>query len=210
MLRHMKTSHNEDNSESDSDMNVSDSDSEGEGGRKTPDEDVQDPWFCLIDRAWDAWQTEYEQKVLYYIQTEGNHLDEAKNRAYKAMIDKYRKTLQKSFVSIVLWFRAITKDPVYKSIKNTVSDLELEDYESEEAWKYAVSKRKYLFEKLLNEYVPPGISQQPTNEQEGSGRQLATAAEGPIQILDRWAENEVKRIRNGPEIEIIGKVGRRC
>ena len=51
------------------------------------------------------------------------------------------------------------KDPVFLSVKTTVSDLKLlDDYDNEEAWKSAVNKRKFLFDRLLNEYHPPELA----------------------------------------------------
>ena len=51
------------------------------------------------------------------------------------------------------------KDPVFLSVKTTVSDLKLlDDYDNEEAWKSAVNKRKFLFDRILKEYDPPELS----------------------------------------------------
>ena len=62
------------------------------------------------------------------------------------------------FVNEMLWFHAMRKDPVFLSVKTTVTDLKLlDDYDNEEAWKSAVSKRKFLF-LILKEYGPPEMS----------------------------------------------------
>ena len=59
----------------------------------------------------------------------------------------------------MLWFHAMRKDPVFLAVKTTVSDLKLlDDYENEEAWKSAVNKRKFLFDRILKEYDPPELS----------------------------------------------------
>ena len=51
------------------------------------------------------------------------------------------------------------KDPVFLSVKTTVSDLKLlDDYDNDEAWKSAVDKRKFLFDRILKEYNPPELS----------------------------------------------------
>ena len=48
------------------------------------------------------------------------------------------------------------KDPIHEKIRKTVKRLrEDEDYDQEEAWKYAVKKRKFLFDGLLKTYNPP-------------------------------------------------------
>ena len=47
------------------------------------------------------------------------------------------------------------KDPIFLSVKTTVSDLKLvEDYGNEEAWKSAVNKCKFLLDRILKEYDP--------------------------------------------------------
>ena len=49
--------------------------------------------------------------------------------------------------------------PVFLSVKTTVSDLKLiEDYNNEEAWKSAVNKRTFLFDRILKEYDSPELS----------------------------------------------------
>ena len=56
----------------------------------------------------------------------------------------------------VLWFDSVRKDPIHTAIRRTAKQLkEEDDFESEESWKYATKKRKYLFDKALKEYSPP-------------------------------------------------------
>ena len=55
--------------------------------------------------------------------------------------------------------RSHEKDRIYLSVKNTVSDLKLlDDYDTEEPWKSAVIKRKFLLDRILKEYDPPELS----------------------------------------------------
>ena len=59
-----------------------------------------------------------------------------------------------------MWFESIKNDPIHTAIKATARRLKNEDdFESEESWKYAVKKRKFLFDKLLKEYNPPKLSE---------------------------------------------------
>ena len=85
--------------------------------------------------------------------------DDARKRVYDNMLPTYRKALGNIFFNEMLWFRAMRKDPVFLSVKTTVSDLKLlDDYDNEEAWKSAVNKRKFLFDRILKEYDPPELS----------------------------------------------------
>ena len=75
------------------------------------------------------------------------------------MLQAYRKALANSFVNEMLWFHAMRKNSIFLSVKTTVSDLKLlDDYDNEEAWKSAVNKRKFLFDRILKEYDPPELS----------------------------------------------------
>ena len=59
----------------------------------------------------------------------------------------------------VEWMHALLRDPIYKEIKKTAEDVKMIDsYQKEEAWKYAINQRKYLFETVLKQYDPPEIS----------------------------------------------------
>ena len=56
----------------------------------------------------------------------------------------------------MLWFNALSKEPVYKTIKKIVSELRTEDdFSADEAWKFATNKRKYLFDCILKTYEAP-------------------------------------------------------
>jgi len=142
------------------------------------------------------------------MEDEGVTLDVARNRVFRNMRDKYRKTVAQFFSKTILWCRALKEDSVYNKIKKTASDLELmEDYGSEEAWRYAINKRKYLFEKVLNRYQAPDIKDAghqraiASTDQEGGG-----AAEGTMKdVVERWVQNEQLRIKNQPKIQLIGR-----
>ena len=55
--------------------------------------------------------------------------------------------------------RSHEKDRIYLSVKNTVSDLKLlDDYDTEEPWKSAVIKQKFLLDRILKEIDPPELS----------------------------------------------------
>ena len=65
---------------------------------------------------------------------QGLDVDDARKRVYDNMLPAYRKALANIFVNEMLWFHAMRKDPVFLTVKTTVSDLKLiEDYDNEEA-----------------------------------------------------------------------------
>lgn len=82
----------------------------------------------------------------------------ARAAAFKQLRSLYRKAITKYFIEKMLWYQLIKHDSIFKVIKESVTRLvEEEDYELEEAWKYAASKRKYLFDDLLKQYLPPEV-----------------------------------------------------
>ena len=113
----------------------------------------------MIEEAFERCQSEFVERVTKRMVGQGVDEDDARKRVYDNMLPTYRKAFANIFVTEMLWFHAMRKDPVYLSVKNTVSDLKLiEDYDNEEAWKSAVNKRKFLFNKILKEYDPPELS----------------------------------------------------
>ena len=59
----------------------------------------------------------------------------------------------------MIWFNEIKQDRIFNAIKKTALNLKQEeDYGIEEAWKYSASKRKYLFDEILKQYVPSEVS----------------------------------------------------
>ena len=73
-------------------------------------------------------------------------------------------------------------------------DLELmDDYDSKEAWQYAISRTKYLFEKVLKTYEPPEIAETASVQQHGTGRVIQKSADEPLQWVERWVESEMER-----------------
>ena len=209
MLRHMKIKHEETNVSDEETDEDSDNGSSDNGSSSDSDsEERKDPWTNIIDAAFNMCQAEYSEKVRSYMEDEGVTLDVARNRVFRNMRDKYRKTVAQFFSKTILWCRALKEDSVYNKIKKTASDLELmEDYGSEEAWRYAINKRKYLFEKVLNRYQAPDIKDAghqraiASTDQEGGG-----AAEGTMKdVVERWVQNEQLRIKNQPKIQLIGR-----
>ena len=58
----------------------------------------------------------------------------------------------------MLWYKSIKRDRLFQAIKVSIKRLVgEEDYDLEEAWKYASSKQKYLFENLFKPYLPPDV-----------------------------------------------------
>lgn len=123
------------------------------------DEDSDDPWRLLIQEVFKRCQSEFDERVDKHMVEQGIDEEEARKKVYHNMLPIYRKALANVFVDEILWFEAMKRDRIYLAMKNTVSDLKLvEDYDTEEAWKSAVNKRKFLLDRVIKEYDPPELS----------------------------------------------------
>ena len=164
MIRHKHTVHANDfdSTEEDSEMsdtteetetNDSDHDSLSESEHTSDDE--EDPWNEIVSKAFEDCQSQFEDKVKDLMDSEDMDHKTARSKAYNEMRPVYRKALTHSFIGKVLWYNFIKRDPTFRAIQSTALRLkEDEDYGTEEAWKYSVSKRKYLFDEILKQYIP--------------------------------------------------------
>ena len=210
LLRHHKTMHNESDNEqeaplSDDDPKRSDNELEDMSGDNSDNEETVDPWEGIVSKAYNRCEREFNEKVNEYVQTEELTENVARDRAFRDMRSKYRKVMTDEFLGRIAWMNALKGDPSYKAIKKTSKDLQiLDEYSSEEAWKYAVNKRKFLFENILKRYQPPRVTAR--NSQEGSQRRAAnTVKSNAVQAIDKWAEDQIDSLQNDHSIQIIGR-----
>jgi hypothetical protein len=83
---------------------------------------------------------------------------EAMEDVYQDMKSTYRTAMLNTFGSKLLWFDAMKKDPVYKSIKATIQQvIDSKGYDPEEALEYSILKRNFLFDKVLERYDIPDL-----------------------------------------------------
>jgi hypothetical protein len=104
-------------------------------------------------------QSRFETKVSEMMDEDSDISEnEARENVFLNMKNTYRKSIMNTFGSKVHWFNVMKKDPIFMSIKNTVNQLiETEDYQADEALKYAVLKQGFLFDKVLNNYEIPEL-----------------------------------------------------
>lgn len=168
MLRHKRTVHTDDfeTKEEENEM-MSDSTEEPEINEREQSisesmqssDNEEDPWDEIVDDVFEECQSEYEDKVKDLMDSEDIDKETARSTAYKEMRPIYRKSLSRSFIEKMIWYNIMKQDRTFRAIKSTAIRLkEDEDYGIEEAWKYSVSKRKYLFDDILKQYMPPPVN----------------------------------------------------
>ena len=159
MLRHRKTIHgNKENGEDDDMGSDVETDNQSDEDSETEEQDINeyDPWDSIVGKTFEKCQQQFEEEVQKL--TPKMEVEDARALAYDDMRPVYRKAAIGIFMKRMEWVNAIHQTPVYQAIRKTARELvDLEDYGREEAWKYATSKRKYLFDDILKEYDPPEI-----------------------------------------------------
>jgi hypothetical protein len=180
MLRHKRSAHPDEDSEEDamSDISVQE-DIFGpvdENNYDNSDDDMSvtseksldiDPWEYIVEEAFDKCQSQYETEVKELMEEDTEISEsEARENVFEDMKSTYRKAMMNIFGRKLVWFDAMKKDPIYKAIKKTVNQLiATEHYEGEEALKYAILKRRFLFDKVLDNYVTPQLEEEEDTEQ---------------------------------------------
>lgn len=161
MLRHKRSVHRQEESDTSETEQMLSEDSDETESDNEEAVDKYDPWDSLIQKTFEQCRDEFEERVSNL--THKRHIDqeEARNTAYEELQPIFRKALMALFTSRVTWFNAMQTDPIYKAIRKTAKGLmEGEDYGRDEAWKYAISKRKYLLDTVLEEFDPPKMAEE--------------------------------------------------
>ena len=74
--------------------------------------------------------------------------DEAKKKAIRIVLPDIRKDIYKNYTDMLLLWHFAEHDDSHEKVMDTKRKLmEDEDYDAEEAIRYAVKKRKYLIQK---------------------------------------------------------------
>ena len=83
-------------------------------------------------------------------------IEEAEDRVYEDMKPIYRSALMTRYQVLVHLCSNLKRDPTHKKILATANKLrDDEEYDEEEAMKYALKKRRYVLGRKLDEYDKP-------------------------------------------------------
>ena len=176
-------------------------------------EDMEDPWKMLVEDAFDKCQFEFDERVNAYMTAHGVDQGNARERIYRNMLPAFRKAMADAFVNVILWFHAMQKEPIYLSIKKTVSNLKyMDDYNTEEAWKSAAKTRKFLFDGILKKYEPPEITNAETDDEDVDGTDTANEKETNVPriqkgrgIVNTKKSITVPLISNAEQVNLMAK-----
>jgi len=126
MIRHKKGAHIQ-REEEEEDISTTDlSESEPEGSTEEQDDtdtdkrsmsESYDPWESVVQKAFDKCAEQFEDEVTKLVHREDISKTEARSHVYNEMRRKYRKAMITVFTNRMVWFDALRKNPIYKTIK---------------------------------------------------------------------------------------------
>ena len=143
----------EEEEEEEEEAHDSDDDDDDVGEADDNDTDYEkydtDPWQKLREEVKDdlnsAWEEQVEENIM-----EGLPREVAEVRASNRLLPAYRKRLRGLYLNYLEWYHDLRADPVHKTIIKTLrSFIEDDDMDYTEAAEAAISKRKYLLNRLF-------------------------------------------------------------
>ena len=136
---------NDDGDDSDEDE---DGDSGSDSQNSTDDEDEDDNvWSSIRDPSWTSKLLSAFNEAKKEFQNQGMTADDAHQEAYQHVLPKLRRNIMSNYIRKIVDAAKLHKDPVHKKIMSTKRKLQEDnDYEAQEAIKYAVKKRKFLIQ----------------------------------------------------------------
>ena len=141
---------NSDDDDSDDDDKDEDDDdnSRSESQSSTDDEDDNvSVWSGIRNLSWTSKLLSTFNEAKKEFQNQGMMADEAHQEAYQHVRPNLRRNIMTNYVQKIVDAAKLHKDPVHKKIMSTQRQFqENDDYESQEAIKYAVIKRKFLIQ----------------------------------------------------------------
>lgn len=126
------------------------------------------PWDKIMNATISRLQDTFNEKVEELFGKESDmDIEDAEVMAYEELKPRYAGEILDVYKNLVGLAAALKKDPMHQKITNTAKRLRDEhDYDADEAMKYAIKKRRFLFEKLLDDYDPPDYTGEDNKEDE--------------------------------------------
>ena len=161
----------------DSDTDYTDEDDEGQNYSRKKSK--FDPWTFFVNGAHSILQDTFNEGVQHIIMKNPDmNTDEAEEVTFDKLEPKYRAEAIGQYKAFLKFSKAMKKDPLHKKITDTTKRLRDEDdFDEDDALKYAIKKRRYLLDGKLEEFDPPTFCLGEDNEsdslQQSSGSKYA-------------------------------------
>ena len=160
----------------------SDTDEDDEDHHYSRKKSKFDPWTFFVDGAHSILQDTFNEGVQHIIEKNPDmSTDEAEEVTFDKLEPRYRAEAIGQYKAFLKFSKAIKKDPLHKKITDTAKRLRDEDdFDEDDALKYAIKKRRYLLYGKLEEFDPPTYSLDEDDEsgslQQSSGSAYRTSS----------------------------------
>ena len=144
--------------ESDDDEHEEDMETDSE--EKDDDEDDSDLfWDEAVHSVYERKKNDFQTTVAQMGKKHPNKsYDDIEREAFEQMKSEYCKDLREYYLQFLQQMHSLKKSRVHRDVIETAKRLrDMEDYDYDEALRYAVKKRKYLISKKLDEYQHPQL-----------------------------------------------------
>ena len=119
-----------------------------------------DPWKTFVGGAHRYLQDTFNESVQHTVEKHPDmDTDEAEEVTFNKLEPRYRAEVIDRYKRFLKVSKAMKKDPLHKKITATAKRLRDDDeFDEDEALRYAIKKRRYLLDGKLEEYDPPSYS----------------------------------------------------
>ena len=121
---------------------------EGESDEDARVKKDENPWKRVITEAWDNIRPVY-RKAYQSCLNKGDDKDTARDKAFSEVKTDLLNHVAYTFLDRLNWTKVMRKDRTYRKLKKSASVMpDREDFDDEEAMRYALRKRKFLLERI--------------------------------------------------------------
>ena len=168
LRRHLESGICKQNEQSEDDLSDDSESQQGEEDDNSTNEEEEipqsqsefDPWNKLKQQAFYGLQDTFDETCETYLeQNPGMEIAEAERKTFDELKSNYRKALISNYHDLVQLGNILKKDPIHEQIVATAKRSRSEDdYDLAESYAWALIKRKFLLERILDNYEMPKYS----------------------------------------------------
>ena len=149
-----------------------------------------DPWTFFVNGAHSILQDTFNEGVQHIIEKNPDmNTDEAEEVTFDKLEPRYRAEAIGQYKAFLKFSKAMKKDALHKKITDTAKRLRDEDdFDEDDALKYAIKKRRYLLDGKLEEFDPPTYCLGEDNESDSLQRSSGS----------KYAPSQLKQNNFGP------------
>ena len=156
-----------------------------------------DPWKTFVGGAHRYLQATFNEGVQHTVEKHPDmDTEEAEEVTFNKLEPRYRAEVIDRYQRFLKVSKAMKKDPLHKKITATAKRLRDDDeFDEDEALRYAIKKRRYLLDGKLEEYDPPSYSLDEDDElgslQQSSGSKYAPSQLQQNKIGPRYTQSQL-------------------